>query len=70
MTTQEKTEEELEEIQRVDTYKEWQKQEGVPVIVDFAFDDLGAVELGPWPRKGGRGAKPMRPNAATSSAKQ
>ena len=46
----------LEDFKLVDTYKEWLKSEGVKVIVDFAFDDLAAVELGPWERKGGKGA--------------
>jgi len=46
----------LEDFKLVDTYKEWLKSEGVNVIVDFAFDDLAEVELGPWERKGGKGA--------------
>src|SRR5487761_1026046 len=46
----------LPELKRLDTYHEWQSREGVPVIVDFAFEDLNQIELGPWPRKGGKGA--------------
>ena len=44
------------DLKRTDTYKEWQEREGVPVIVDFAFEDLDKIDLGSWPRKGGRGA--------------
>ncbi len=45
-----------------DPYALWQEREGVPVIVDYAFEDLNAIELGPWPRKGGRGAIINIPN--------
>jgi len=45
-----------EELKRVDAYRQWQKAEGVKVITDFAFESLDHVELGPWERKGGRGA--------------
>ena len=43
-------------MRRVDSYKEWQEKEGVKVIVDYAFESLNKVELGPWERKGGKGA--------------
>ena len=43
------------ERKRPDAYKEWQESEGVPVIEDFAFEDLERLELGSWPRKGGKG---------------
>ena len=46
----------LEEMVREDPYRRWLEMEGVRVITDFAFEDLNTVELGPWPRKGGRGA--------------
>ena len=46
----------LEDYIVEDTYKAWQNREGVRVIVDFAFEDLGAIELSPWARKGGSGA--------------
>lgn len=45
-----------------DAYEAWQQREGVRVIKDFAFDDLCAVELSPWPRKGGAGAIINIPN--------
>ncbi len=53
---------ELEELTRIDAYAAWQKDEGVNVIRDFAFDDLHALELGDWPRKGGRGVVINIPN--------
>lgn len=46
----------LQEFAEPDAYKEWQQDEGVLVIEDFAFEDLDRVELGTWERKGGRGA--------------
>ena len=39
-----------------DAYKDWLMDEGVKVIEEFAFQDLAEVELGPWERKGGKGA--------------
>ena len=39
-----------------DAYKDWLRAEGVKVIEDFAFTDLSSIELGPWERKGGKGA--------------
>jgi uncharacterized RmlC-like cupin family protein len=41
----------------IDSYLEWVRAEGIPVLEDFAFD-LRAVETAPWPRLGGgsRGA--------------
>ena len=56
------TPEDLERWVEPDVYKIWQEREGVPVIVDFAFEDLNTVELGPWPRKGGKGAIINIPN--------
>jgi mannose-6-phosphate isomerase-like protein (cupin superfamily) len=46
----------LPEIKREDAYRDWQEKEGVKVITDFAFEDLDQIELGDWPRKGGKGA--------------
>ena len=45
-----------------DPYAEWIEREGVPLIVDFAFDDLNTLELGTWERKGGKGAIINIPN--------
>jgi mannose-6-phosphate isomerase-like protein (cupin superfamily) len=46
----------LEPLQRVDAYAAWQQAEGVPIVRGFYVEDLNALELAPWPRKGGRGA--------------
>ncbi|MBI2912148.1 MAG: hypothetical protein HYY05_08385, partial [Chloroflexi bacterium] len=46
----------LESVRLTNTYLDFQRSEGVPVIGGFAVDDLWQVELAPWPRKGGRGA--------------
>ena len=50
------TPEGLEDFAIPDPYADWLKAEGVKVIVDYAFDDIAHVELGPWERKGGKGA--------------
>jgi oxalate decarboxylase/phosphoglucose isomerase-like protein (cupin superfamily) len=42
--------------EEIDHYVDWQQREGVPVITGFYIDDLKSVELGPWERKGGKGA--------------
>ncbi len=47
---------ELDELTTVHAYREWQVQEGVPVVTGFYVEDLGTLELAPWPRKGGLGA--------------
>ena len=54
--------EDLDEFAVGDGYARWQQREGVRVIVDFAFEDLGRIELGPWERKGGSGAIINIPN--------
>ena len=50
------TPEGLEDFAIPDAYADWLKAEGVKVIVDYAFDEIANVELGPWERKGGKGA--------------
>jgi len=45
-----------------DPYLDWVKREGPRYIVDFAFEDLNTLELGPWESKGGRGAVINIPN--------
>jgi len=52
----------LPDLEILDPYVEWQKKEGVKVIRDFLFEDLKAIELEPWPRKGGKGAIINIPN--------
>ena len=54
--------EDLDEFAVGDGYVRWQQREGVRVIVDFAFEDLGRIELGLWERKGGSGAIINIPN--------
>ncbi len=56
------TPDDLETFDMEDAYARWLEQEGVPVIVDFAFEDLAKIELGPWERKGGSGAIINIPN--------
>ena len=46
----------LEPLQKIDAYEEWQKTEGAPIVSGFYIEDLNTLELGSWPRKGGRGA--------------
>jgi mannose-6-phosphate isomerase-like protein (cupin superfamily) len=42
-------------FQRFDPYAEWQAAEGVPSLGGFYVQDVGALELSPWERKGGSG---------------
>ena len=56
------TPDDLETFDMDDAYARWLEQEGVPVIVDFAFEDLAKIKLGPWERKGGSGAIINIPN--------
>lgn len=44
-----------EKLKPVNTYVEFQKREGIPVLTGFAVDDLATIELGDWARVGGRG---------------
>ncbi|HEX6513401.1 MAG TPA: ethanolamine ammonia lyase-activating protein [Chloroflexota bacterium] len=53
---------ELEDLEEGDPYLAWAEREGVPIIRDFVFEDLKALELGSWARKGGRGAIINIPN--------
>jgi mannose-6-phosphate isomerase-like protein (cupin superfamily) len=48
--------EELENLDTIYTYKEWQATEGIPVVTGFYVEDLATLELAPYPRRGGRGA--------------
>ena len=49
-------------FESTDPYFDWIANEGIKRIVDFAFEDLDTVELGPWERKGGKGAVINIPN--------
>jgi oxalate decarboxylase/phosphoglucose isomerase-like protein (cupin superfamily) len=46
----------LPKLESVDTYARWQESESIPVITGFFIEDLNAVPLAPWRRKGGNGA--------------
>jgi mannose-6-phosphate isomerase-like protein (cupin superfamily) len=46
----------LAKLEAVDTYANWQAQEGVPVFTGFFIEDLNSLALEPWHRKGGKGA--------------
>ena len=39
-----------------DAYEDWLESEGVKVFEQFYYPNLSKVELGPWERKGGKGA--------------
>ena len=40
----------------INTYRNWQVEEGLPVYGGLHVKDLNNVELGPWKRRGGLGA--------------
>lgn len=44
------------EARDTDFYQGWQGREGIPIVTGFGIEDLDTVELGDWPRIGGRGA--------------
>ncbi|MBV9119612.1 MAG: cupin domain-containing protein [Chloroflexi bacterium] len=46
----------LERMPRINPYQEFLQKEGLPVYRGFAIEDVGTLELGPWARRGGRGA--------------
>ncbi|HEX2230079.1 MAG TPA: cupin domain-containing protein, partial [Candidatus Binatia bacterium] len=46
----------LKDYVKTDPYAEWLRSEGVLVHEEFYFPSLAKVELGPWERKGGKGA--------------
>jgi mannose-6-phosphate isomerase-like protein (cupin superfamily) len=46
----------LKDYIKADPYAEWLEKEGVRVYEEFYFPSLAKIELGPWPRKGGKGA--------------
>ncbi len=46
----------LTEFRTLDAYEEWLESEGVKVYEEFYFPNLAKLELGPWERKGGKGA--------------
>ena len=46
----------LNDFKKRDAYEEWLQGEGVKVYEEFYFPNMMQVELGPWERKGGKGA--------------
>ncbi len=58
MTSQvsESRSESLPKLARIDPYRDWAESQGVPIVKGYYIEDMSSVELGPWPRKGGRGA--------------
>ena len=43
-----KTPDHIDIYQKHDPYLEWVEAEGVKLIREYVFEDLSAVELGPW----------------------
>jgi quercetin dioxygenase-like cupin family protein len=50
------TQQELPKMERLDTYGQWQAQEGIPVYDTFFIEDLKKLELGHWERTNMLGA--------------
>jgi hypothetical protein len=50
LTTQ--VEQPLKTLERINTYAEFVRDEGIPLIRGFAIQDLKTAAVEPWPRKG------------------
>lgn len=46
----------LDEMGTIHPYREWQLDQGIPMVTGYYVDDMGTLEVRDWPRKGGRGA--------------
>lgn len=46
----------LKDFKKRDAYEEWLQSESVKVYEEYYFPNMMKVELGPWERKGGKGA--------------
>src|SRR5579883_458941 len=46
----------ISRIETSNTYEKYQQEQGIPIVHGFGVDDIGAVELGQWAQRGGRGA--------------
>ena len=46
---------EEQSIEQESAYQRWLKMEGLPVIRDYYIEDVRAVPLEPWERRGGSG---------------
>jgi quercetin dioxygenase-like cupin family protein len=42
-------------MEKVNTYAEYQRREGIPVVGGFNVEDLHTIEVAPWPRRGVKG---------------
>ena len=47
---------EEKKLQKLNLYEQWLLDEGVSVIRDYSVKDVRQLALGPWERKGGKGA--------------
>ena len=45
----------LQPIPKIDTYQQFQAEEGIPVVTGFFVEDMETVEVKPWARMGGLG---------------
>jgi quercetin dioxygenase-like cupin family protein len=43
-------------VNTYDPYRRWLESEGIPIVQGSYVSDIRTLELGDWPRKGGRGA--------------
>ena len=43
-------------LPRIDTYRNWQEAQKIPIVRGFFVEDIKTVELAPWELKGGLGA--------------
>src|SRR5437588_10027657 len=48
--------EDLDELQTVYPYKDWQRREGLPLVTGYYVEDLDTLEVGDWPSRQARGA--------------
>ena len=46
----------ISKIDASNSYQGYQRAQGIPIVNGFGVDDIGAVELGAWEQRGGRGA--------------
>lgn len=46
----------LEPIKRINTYQQYQQEQGIPVLHGFGVEDLAKVEVNNWPMRNARGA--------------
>jgi len=54
--TETKPSQDLEQMPRINAWKQFLDAEGIPIYRGFAIEDVKALELAPWARRGGKGA--------------